>query len=68
MLVNLCGRGDYTSDLFAATQTKSSENLIGVMDDINVRWGRSTLWPSRVPVVLAWGMRRELIGQSFTLG
>lgn len=66
LLVDLCRRGDYTGDLFAPIQADSSERLMGVMDQINGRWGRGTLRPGRVPVAPEWGMRRELMSQSFT--
>ncbi|GGK02245.1 DNA polymerase V subunit UmuC [Pseudomonas matsuisoli] len=66
LLVDLCQRGEYSDDLFASVQPESSERLMGVMDQINGRWGRGTLRPGRVPVAPEWGMRREMMSQSFT--
>ncbi|HGK6847350.1 TPA: DUF4113 domain-containing protein, partial [Pseudomonas aeruginosa] len=33
---------------------------------INARWGRGTVRPGGVPAAPDWGMRRELMSQSFT--
>ncbi|MCQ4261164.1 DUF4113 domain-containing protein, partial [Stutzerimonas stutzeri] len=37
-------------------------------DAVNVKWGRSTLRPERIPTAPDWGMRREMMSQSFTTG
>lgn len=37
-----------------------------VLDKINGRWGRGTLRAASVPSNPEWGMRREMVGQSFT--
>lgn len=39
---------------------------MGVLDDINQRWGRGTLRIANVPSDPDWGMRREMMSQSFT--
>ena len=39
---------------------------MGIMDQINARWGRGTIQPGRVPFTPEWGMRRELLSQGFT--
>jgi DNA polymerase V len=66
MLLNLCQPGEYTEDLFAASQPGASTKLMGVMDEINQRWGRGTLRSASVPTNPDWGMRREMMSQSFT--
>lgn len=66
LLIELCQRGEYTDDLFATTQPATAERLMGVLDQINGRWGRGTLRPGRVPAEPEWGMRRDLMSQSFT--
>ena len=39
---------------------------MGVLDEINARWGRGTLRPARVPLEPGWGMRRELLSSRYT--
>jgi DNA polymerase V len=39
---------------------------MGVLDAINSRWGRGTLRVASVPTDPEWGMRREIMSQSFT--
>ncbi|MNP86470.1 DNA polymerase V subunit UmuC [compost metagenome] len=39
---------------------------MAVLDQINERWGRGTLRAASVPVNPDWGMRREMMSQSFT--
>lgn len=66
LLVDLRQRGEYNDDLFAETQPASAEKLMGVLDQINSRWGRGTLRPGRVPADPEWGMRREMLSPCFT--
>jgi DNA polymerase V len=66
LLLNLCQHGEYTDDLFAESQPETSQRLMGVLDQINGRWGRGTLRTGSVPVDPEWGMRRELMSQSYT--
>ncbi|WXL24365.1 translesion error-prone DNA polymerase V subunit UmuC [Ectopseudomonas mendocina] len=66
LLMDICQRGEYTDDLFAATQPASSERVMAVLDSINGRWGRGTLRPAAVPAQPRWGMRREMMSQSYT--
>lgn len=66
MLLNLCQPGEYTEDLFAASQPGASTKLMGVLDEINQRWGRGTLRSASVPTNPDWGMRREMMSQSYT--
>jgi DNA polymerase V len=66
LLVNLCQKGEYTEDLFAASQPEASERVMGVLDAINTRWGRGTLRLASVPTTPDWGMRREMMSQSYT--
>ncbi|MDT3243935.1 DUF4113 domain-containing protein [Pseudomonas amygdali pv. morsprunorum] len=44
----------------------SPNPIIGVLDEINERWGRGTLRATSVPSDPDWAMRRELMSQSFT--
>jgi len=44
----------------------ATENVMGVMDSINERWGRGTLRLASVPTNPDWGMRREMMSQRFT--
>ncbi|QUN70688.1 DUF4113 domain-containing protein (plasmid) [Pseudomonas sp. JS425] len=66
LLMDLRQPGEYTDDLFAEVQPTVSNKLMGVLDEINGRWGRGTLRTASVPVNPEWGMRRELISQSYT--
>lgn len=66
LLVSLCQKDEYTEDLFSITQPVASEKVMGVLDSINERWGRGTLRLASVPANPDWGMRREMMSQSFT--
>lgn len=66
LLVGLCQRGEFTDDLFAATQPAAAESVMKVLDLVNARWGRGTLRPGGVPATPAWGMKQELLSQSYT--
>ncbi len=66
LLMDLRQRGEYTDDMFAETQPAASERVMGVLDAINAKWGRNTLRPGRVPTEPGWGMRRDMMSQSFT--
>ncbi|WLH08669.1 translesion error-prone DNA polymerase V subunit UmuC [Pseudomonas lurida] len=66
MLLNLYQPGEYTDDLFAISQSAEATRAMTVLDQINERWGRGTLRSASVPLVPGWGMRREMMSQSFT--
>ena len=66
MLLNLCQRGEYTDDLFATSQPAEATRVMTVLDQINSRWGSGTLRSASVPANPEWGMRREMMSQSFT--
>lgn len=66
LLLDLRQPSEYTPDLFAVQQPAAVERVMGVMDAINARWGRGTLRPASVPTAPDWGMRRELMSQSYT--
>lgn len=66
MLLNLCQPGEYTDDLFATSQPVEATRVMTVLDQINERWGRGTLRSASVPVDPDWGMRREMMSQSYT--
>lgn len=66
LLVNLCQRGEFTSDLFAPNQGVEVDRVMGVLDQINAKWGRGTLRPAAVPATPEWGMRRELLSPAYT--
>ncbi len=42
------------------------DRLMQVMDNINERWGRGTMRTASVPAAPDWGMRREMMSQSYT--
>jgi DNA polymerase V len=66
LLLNLCQKGEYTDDLFAASQPAEASKVMAVLDEINGRWGRGTLRAASVPLNPDWGMRREMMSQSYT--
>jgi DNA polymerase V len=66
LLMSLCQPGEYTDDLFATSQPAESTRVMAVLDQINERWGRGTLRAASVPSNPEWGMRREMMSQSFT--
>ncbi len=66
LLLDLCQRGEYTDDLFAASQPAAAEKVMAVLDAVNAKWGRGTLRPGIVPSTAAWGMQRNMMSQSFT--
>lgn len=66
MLLELCQRGEYSDDLFAASQPAASEQVMAVLDAINQRWGRGTLRTGSFPSAPEWAMKQELMSQSYT--
>lgn len=66
MLLNLCQTGEHTDDLFAISQPAEATKVMAVLDQINSRWGRGTLRSASVPTNPDWGMRREMMSQSYT--
>ncbi|KAA8561427.1 Protein UmuC [Pseudomonas extremaustralis] len=66
MLLSLCQTGEYTDDLFGASQPTGATNVMAVLDEINERWGRGTMRSASVPYSPDWGMRREMMSQSYT--
>ncbi|MEQ7918245.1 translesion error-prone DNA polymerase V subunit UmuC [Xanthomonas sp. WHRI 1810A] len=66
LLLNLCQRTEYTEDLFTVSQPEATEKVMGVLDEINARWGRGTLRVASVRINPEWGMRREMKSPSFT--
>ncbi|MDT3419641.1 DNA polymerase V [Pseudomonas protegens] len=66
LLLNLCQPSEYTGDLFALAQPSETDKVMKVLDQINSRWGRGTLRAASVPTNPDWGMRREMMSQSYT--
>lgn len=66
MLLNLCQHGEYIDDLFATSQPAEATRVMTVLDEINGRWGRGTLRAASIPANPEWGMRREMMSQSYT--
>lgn len=66
LLMDLRQPGEFTDDLFAQCQPLAAEKVMGVLDEINQRWGRGTLRTGSMPSSPDWGMRREMMSQSFT--
>lgn len=65
-MLNLCQPGEYTDDIFAPSQPAEATRVMTVLDQINERWGRGTLRSGGVPADPDWGMRRDMMSQSYT--
>jgi len=65
LLLNLCQPGEYTDDLFAVSQPAEATRVMTVLDQINDRSGRGTLRSASVSTNPDWGMRREMMSQSY---
>ncbi|MCU1717294.1 translesion error-prone DNA polymerase V subunit UmuC [Pseudomonas sp. 5P_3.1_Bac2] len=66
LLLDLRQRGEFTGDLFAVEQPATTDRVMGVLDQINAKYGRGTLRPGRIKPSADWMMRRELMSQSYT--
>ncbi|NNA27895.1 translesion error-prone DNA polymerase V subunit UmuC [Pseudomonas lundensis] len=66
MLLDLRQPGEFSDDLFALNQPAEASRVMAVLDQINNRWGRGTLRAASVPAHPDWGMRRDLMSQSYT--
>lgn len=66
LLMDLRQPGEFTDDLFATSQPIAANKVMGVLDEINGRWGCGTLRAASVPSEPAWAMRRDLMSQSYT--
>lgn len=66
LLLDLRQPGEFTDDLFAASQPAASDRLMSTLDQINGRYGRGTVRAGSVPRTPDWGMRREMMSQSYT--
>jgi DNA polymerase V len=66
LLMDLRQPGEFTEDLFAEVQPAAAARVMGVLDQINGRWGKGTLRPASVPGAAGWGMRQALKSPSYT--
>jgi DNA polymerase V len=66
LLLDLRQPGEFTDDLFAVTQPVACDRLMSVLDEINGKYGRGTMRTASVPRTPDWGMRREMMSQSYT--
>ncbi len=66
LLMDLRQPGEFTDDLFAVTQPVACDRLMSVLDEINGKYGRGTMRSASVPRTPDWGMRREMMSQSYT--
>jgi DNA polymerase V len=66
LLMDLRQPGEITDDLFAELQPVATNKLMGVLDEINGRWGRGTMRTAAMPADPNWAMCRKLMCQSYT--
>jgi len=62
--MNLRQQGEFTNDLFAEAQPVGTEPMMGLLDEINERWGRGTLRAASVPADSDSAMRQEMMSRS----
>lgn len=55
LLADLCQKGEYTENLFSISQPVATEEIMGVLDTIDGRWGKGTLRVASVPTNPNWG-------------
>jgi DNA polymerase V len=67
LLLDLRQLGESTDDLFADSQPQVADKVMGVLDQINRRWGSGTLRAGSVPAAPSWGMRREMMSKTLPL-
>lgn len=66
LLMDLRQPGEFSDDLFAVTQPAACDRLMSMLDEINGKYGRGTMRTAGVPDTPDWGMRREMMSQSYT--
>jgi DNA polymerase V len=66
LLMDLRQPGEFTDDLFAHSEPAMADKVMSVLDEINGRWGKGVLRVASVPAAPDWGMRRDLMSQSYT--
>ncbi len=66
LLIDLRQPDEFSDDLFAAAQPEACQRLMTVLDEINGRYGRGAMRMASVPHAPEWGMRREMMSQSYT--
>ncbi|RMQ45841.1 DNA polymerase V subunit UmuC [Pseudomonas cichorii] len=66
LLIDIRRPGEFSDDLFAQVQPAASNKVMGVLDQINGRWGKGTLRVASVPANPGWAMRQEMMSQRFT--
>jgi DNA polymerase V len=54
LLMDLRQPGDFTDDLFAYSQPVMADRVMGVLDEINGRWGKGMLRLASVPTAPEW--------------
>jgi DNA polymerase V len=66
LLMDLRQPGEFTDDLFAASQPIAANKVMGVLDEINEKWGRGTLRAGSAPADPEWKMKRTLMSSTYT--
>lgn len=66
LLLDLRQPGEFSDDLFAVAQPVASDRLMSVLYEINCKYGKGTMRTACVPSSHSWGMRREMMSQSYT--
>ncbi|WP_223508834.1 MULTISPECIES: Y-family DNA polymerase [unclassified Pseudomonas] len=66
VLSQFCSPNSYQSDLFAPTPRRNADALMGVIDQVNARYGRGSLRLALEPPVAQWAMKRDYLSASFT--
>jgi len=66
LLLDLRQPSEFTDDLFAHSQPEAAKKVMGVLDEINERWGRGKSRVASVPADPDRAMRRGLMSRSYS--
>jgi hypothetical protein len=66
VLLDLSPAKSMPSQLIAVRNENKSAALMEALDEVNMRYGRSTLHSGKLPTTPPWGMRRSKLSPSFT--
>lgn len=66
ILSQLTGSHGIQQDLFAPAPRRNADALMGVIDQVNARYGRGSIRLAIEPPVAQWAMKRDYLSASFT--
>lgn len=66
ILSQLTGGHGFQPDLFAPAPRRNADALMGVIDQVNARYGRGSIRLAVEPPAAQWAMKRDFLSASFT--